>query len=97
MVPPHTRGSVPAKKASELTVRALSRLRGPWSQLGGPLKPAGKALEPAERALEPAGRPFVASWEARSYLGRPVERPGGGGGTEGTERQRIRTWYVVVP
>ncbi len=32
--------------------------------------------------MEPAGRPFEASWEARSHLGGPVERPEGRGAEE---------------
>ena len=65
MVPPHTRVSVPARKASELTVRRLAgapagRALEPTER---PWEPAEKAWEPAGRALGPAGRSFEASWE----------------------------------
>ena len=55
------------------------------------MEPAERALELAGRALEPGGRPgarwegSVASWEARSQLGGPAERPGDGEKRERTE------------
>ena len=49
-----------------------------------------RALEPAERALESAGRPFEASWEARSDLGGPAGNSRGGH----RERETDTEWSV---
>ena len=97
-VEPAWRAPKPAGRASEEAAalggpriklgEPCSQVRGPWIQLGvsrlagTALIPAERTLELAERALESAGRPFEASWEARSHL----RGPGKGGRRKQTDR-----------
>ena len=91
---PAVREPEPAVRAPELAGRALEpgerALESARRVSGLAGRALMRALEPAERALESAGRPFEASWEARSNLGGPAGNSRGGH----REREIDTEWSV---